>query len=371
MKSASIKYNYNVKSYIDNDYTILIIKFTDKCNMSCKYCYSPEVSQSIHDNIHQLLYKTIEDIYNLKNGYIILNILGGEVFLFKDELYQLIKQINLSNFRDKVDIRIQSNGTLILEEDIEILQKYKVGLGISLDGFNDFNNMHRVMNNDRSSLKKVLDIMLLLETKNFCYGLQFVMHKNNAKDITQILNEVSQRNIKNISCNLMIPNEITKDYVLGRNDAIQVYKDIITFEMEKPNIRFRERNIAIWTTQILNKMSTEDFACYSSFCKKGDKIFTISCDGNIYPCDWLMQDEYYIGNIKRNSITEIIGTNLDFKNEFCNDCEWVYSCNNFCKGKFVLEKKHIGEPLTCYVSASIKEYLLTLMRNDIDISVLL
>ena len=122
-----------------------VIICTSECNLLCKYCYEHtdiERSRCSLSNINDTFVKSLDKceeyvdmLTKTANRYgrttqIILH--GGEPLLIRlENLEKLFKRIKSNH---DVTIQIQTNGTLITQQTAELLNRYDVGVTISMDG---------------------------------------------------------------------------------------------------------------------------------------------------------------------------------------------------------------------------------------------
>lgn len=131
-----------------------LICCTLKCNMACQYCYEgngrnlyapnlAEINQKFEDAI-PLFIDLIDQLY-AHNQNTTTKVIwhGGEPMLIRP---QLMEQVMLDQLQKGHDIRweMQSNGTLVTDEHIRVFQKYKVSVGVSIDGLKKHHDKYRI-----------------------------------------------------------------------------------------------------------------------------------------------------------------------------------------------------------------------------------
>lgn len=149
----------------------VLIKVAGRCNINCKYCYVFNMGDTNWKNMPKLIaLDTVEAIglaikkqidEQEKELAVVLH--GGEPLLLgpdrlKHVLYTLRKYIPVSS-----TIAIQTNGTLITEEILDICSKYRTSLSVSLDGPQYINDRNRVGFDSESTFDKVLNGIKLLQ----------------------------------------------------------------------------------------------------------------------------------------------------------------------------------------------------------------
>lgn len=126
--------------------------FTNKCDMSCHYCYG-----MMNESLNNDVLKTFNALTKLTNA---INFAGGEVFLDIDTLHEMV-QLGL---KKSIQMSIISNGYQLLKHlddpKIYFILKHIDKLGISVDSFNETTN--------GSIGRKTLDLKSLIKVSNLC-----------------------------------------------------------------------------------------------------------------------------------------------------------------------------------------------------------
>src|SRR5687767_7362462 len=124
----------------------VVLKTVERCNINCTYCYffnkkdqsykshPPYISRETIDQVAEFLLKGSEDL-NFSN--ILLSIHGGEPLMQNLEDFDYMCGLITHVFKAKkvkVEYTIQTNAMLVNEHWIELFNKHKVHVGISIDG---------------------------------------------------------------------------------------------------------------------------------------------------------------------------------------------------------------------------------------------
>ncbi|MBF0510744.1 MAG: radical SAM protein [Candidatus Omnitrophica bacterium] len=115
------------------------IYVTERCNLHCDYCFFR------HKGLKDISLQAVNRFFSLfkyhqtEPSTLILS--GGEPFLAKDLLYQILEKAK--RFLKKTSLHIQTNGVLIDKKDIKYLKSLKVSLEFGIDGYFDVTTRHR------------------------------------------------------------------------------------------------------------------------------------------------------------------------------------------------------------------------------------
>lgn len=105
------------------------------------------------ETVLQLANRLAEHVESVKEGNILVVLHGGEPMLYPNLEYLLS---TLKNKVKRVEFAIQTNGTLFTSENLEILKKYQVRIGVSIDGPQSVHDKFRVTHTGEGSYNTVL-----------------------------------------------------------------------------------------------------------------------------------------------------------------------------------------------------------------------
>lgn len=154
-----------------------LIKIASRCNIQCDYCYMYQ-----HEDqswIHQPKFISVETIEkigerineycldaNLKEFEIIFH--GGEPLLYTPK--KIIEMVSIFKNKISQDIKlgfsIQTNGTLLTEENVRELFDNNISISVSLDGPKEYNDLHRVDINGNSTFDRAYNGLKILKETN-------------------------------------------------------------------------------------------------------------------------------------------------------------------------------------------------------------
>lgn len=167
----------------------VILKTVERCNINCTYCYyfnskdqsfklkKPYITDSMISSFIKFLKQGIKE-FNLTTLSIEFH--GGEPLLQnKSQFSSMCSEIKseLKQYKNlNVDFAMQTNAMLIDEEWIDLLKQHKVGIGISLDGNKQANDIYRVDKRGNGTFDRVVDKIKLCQSKKFGFGLLSVIN---------------------------------------------------------------------------------------------------------------------------------------------------------------------------------------------------
>lgn len=154
-----------------------IVKIATPCNINCNYCYEynlgdtswKQKSKIISLDTATMVAKRIAEHahqYSLENIFISLH--GGEPLLASpqhiDNLASIFKD-EVFRYGIKLDLTTQTNCTLINDDYIDVFKKHNILVGVSIDGNQAHNDLHRLDHLGKSTYLETVRGIELLRTK--------------------------------------------------------------------------------------------------------------------------------------------------------------------------------------------------------------
>lgn len=280
---------------------------TQYCNGECKYCFTNSVKlKKEYDN--ELSTDEIVGVLNnlIEIGIKKVSIGGGEPFL--KEIEKIIEKTN-----KEMSFSITSNGTILSENFLRQFKSNKnIKLTISLDSLsNEKSNLIRKNINVNKVIKNIRKICQDEETrKRLC--IRTTISKINYQDIYEIIDFCEENKIVNLKVNS------TNEFGRAKDNKTMIlpfkdFMDLLEKLVEYCNGKVKCVNVELPIEKYLKGITRK--------CLCGTASLYINWDGNVYPCAFT-EGELLIGNVKTNSIREIIDkvSRFSHENYFCEQC---------------------------------------------------
>ncbi len=120
------------------------------CNLDCLYCLLKEREDNLEKTkdtcIVPNIIRVIETLYKNYNEIKIIITDGGEPFLFRDKIIELIEEIDKVDIEKKISITITTNGTIYDPKLLKILSNHNANIVFSLEGHMDNNHIRKSKN---------------------------------------------------------------------------------------------------------------------------------------------------------------------------------------------------------------------------------
>lgn len=298
------------------------IHVSNTCNLKCSYCYASYGNYGTEECLMDISVASdiVEFIKRLKDIKYV-TFFGGEPFLAVDIIEYICRELEEKH----VEFLLQTNGTILNEKILEILQKYKIKITISLDGMKEINDYNRKFKSNRGTYDEIVKNIEIINKKlpNALQAIQGTLSKEffsyNKYEIINFLHKLTKAPIIKLECDINI-NTI--------NNKKKINEEIIIF----------------FETLIHQKYIIEGYpyhffrtflgGIYNEYlCSAGNSI-SITTKGEIFPCQFYFNDKsHYMGSIIKNKNIQIDRKSIeDIKKENCPRCqECIANCScEFC-----------------------------------------
>jgi len=308
----------------------IYLEITDECNLNCITCYRSNWTDTFFNmstEIFEKFLKQIEDCPDLKT--IVIGGIGEPLY-FKN-INNIIEKLK------KYEIILTTNGTILDKTLLNTLTSYVNKIVFSIDGVND--TFEKIRGFELDEVIKNINLINKKKNNSLKLAVQFVLSKDNEKEIFKIIDLCSSLNISEIIISNILPqskNDSEKilytkhdnKYLKNLFNKIRNYSFLKGLEIKLPNIEIKTERRC-------------DFI-------ENDALF-INSLGDIVPCYRLSHNgkeyvfgrekdvlKHSFGNILKKSIKEIYDSkeytnfkNTIFNNRYpsCIDCDLVDGCD--------------------------------------------
>ncbi|WP_440320910.1 anaerobic sulfatase maturase [Laedolimicola sp.] len=327
--------------------SVLIKPASGICNMKCDYCfYCDEAKKRITKSYGFMTERTLKNVIRKTmlhaDGMISYVFQGGEPTLrgleFFEKVIEYQKQYNKN--RVYVSNAIQTNGYALNEEWAKFFKENHFLVGFSLDGTKENHDLYRHNTEGEGTYDRILKSINLMDAYGVDYNILTVVTKDTAEHISEIYKEYQTRGWdyqQYIACLDPLGEERGKNpYALTPvqygSFLIELFQ--IWYEdwkkKKQPYIRQFDNYIGIL-------MGYQPESCDQ---RGSCGIQTVvEADGSVYPCDFYMLDEYYLGNLNEHRIEDIERMRKEIEfiersekvSEECRKCQYYRICRGGCQ----------------------------------------
>lgn len=325
----------------------LIKPASSDCNLRCSYCfYRAEASGRKAASFGIMSEETLERIVQkgleYADGVCGFIFQGGEPTLaglpFFRKAVELEKRYNSKHVR--IQNSLQTNGMLMDEAWARFLHDNHFLVGLSLDGPKDIHNLNRVDARKNGTFNAVMKAAGLLDRYGVEYNILAVVTACSSRFADRIYNFFRKNGFSYLQ---FIP--CLEPVGMGHGNCAFSLRpaDLARFLMrlfdrwysdfmrgDYVSIRYFDNLV-----RMLNGQSPE--AC--DMAGRCSCNCVIESDGSVYPCDFYALDEWKLGNIREDSVNELltcdkarafVETSEKLDNA-CRHCRWYPLCRGGCR----------------------------------------
>ena len=354
------------------------------CNLACKYCYYLE-KNNLYQNSHRHLMSdemleqfTREYIEAQTMPQVLFTWHGGEPLMRSIDFYKKALALQKKYAHGKqIDNVIQTNGTLLTDGWCEFFAKNHWLVGISIDGPQEYHDHYRVTPAGKPSWEKVMQGIQLLKKHRVEWNAMAVVNAYNAEhplefyhffrdngcqylQFTPIVERLTEhedgRTLASLADDREIPlADASVTPQQWGNFLCTIFDDWVRHDVGKMFVEIFDCTLANWMGVL------PGICAYSKECGHAG---VMEHNGDVYSCDHFVFPEYKLGNIREQSLIDMLygekqqafsrlkHTSLPRQ---CKECDMEFACHGECpKNRF--EKDKYGEPGLNYLCQGYYQY---------------
>ena len=354
------------------------------CNLACKYCYYLEKNNLYQNTPRHLMSDemleqfTREYIEAQTMPQVLFTWHGGEPLMRSIDFYKKALALQKKYAHGKqIDNVIQTNGTLLTDEWCEFFAKNHWLVGISIDGPQEYHDHYRVTPAEKPSWEKVMQGIQLLKKHRVEWNAMAVVNAYNAEhplefyhffrdngcqylQFTPIVERLTEhedgRTLASLADDREIPlADASVTPQQWGNFLCTIFDDWVRHDVGKTFVEIFDCTLANWMGVL------PGICAYSKECGHAG---VMEHNGDVYSCDHFVFPEYKLGNIREQSLIDMLygekqqafsrlkHTSLPRQ---CKECDMEFACHGECpKNRF--EKDKYGEPGLNYLCQGYYQY---------------
>lgn len=331
--------------------TFLVKPASDLCDLRCKYCFYADVSAAREVKSRGIMGGDTARIL-LERAFSAVEEGGNVTFMFQGGEPTLA---GLPFFRDFVSMEaqlcppgvtihhaIQTNGMTIRQDWVGFLRENRFLVGLSLDGCADLHDRNRVDAAGCGSYQRALEAFALLKNAGVETNLLCVLTAQVAKKPKRVYESLKSLGapVQFIPCldplearRGSMPWSLTPDYYGGFLCALF---DLWYADLEQG----RYVSIRFFDDLLRRLLGLPPSSC--AMAGSCGHYLVVEGDGALYPCDFYVLDDWYLGNIRENSVESAMSSEAAgrFLKEGtkrppeCASCRHFALCRGGCKRDF-------------------------------------
>lgn len=288
---------------------------SEACNLACNYCYysrcggRPGRIQRIDDDV---LEKFIKEYMALSNGVASFTWQGGEPMLAGLDFFKKVVELQAKYAPRNTMITnaIQTNGTLITEKWARFFKEYNFLVGVSIDGPRKINDKRRVTAAKTGSFQRIMKGIENLRKYQVDFNILTVVHEDNVhrpRELMEFYEREGFRFVQFIPGMDFRAQEAYKEpqYLITPKEygdfLCEVFDIWYNDGYPKMSIRFFDTMLNVY----LNRQA--DLCIHRKYCAN---TIVLEQNGDAYPCDFYIQDDYKLGNVGTDRLEDLLNSEI-------------------------------------------------------------
>jgi len=328
--------------------SFLIKPASSLCNLRCRYCfYADEAANRSQQSMGLMTEATVQTLLRESfaciepGGQINFMFQGGEPTVaglpfFEDFVHRARVQCPP---RVQLNFSLQTNGTLLNEDWARFLKNEGFLVGLSIDGFKDLHNAHRVDAEGGATWNRVTRALALLQKHKVAVNALCVVTAQCARSPEKVYNELKKLGftyIQFIACLDPVGQRGQQPFSLTPKAYGQFLCRVFDL-WYKDWEQGHYRSVRLFDDYIHILLGDNASTCAT--CGRCGAYFTVEGDGSVYPCDFFCMDEWKMGRLGENTLPQLAESEAarrftqqgQQKPDECAACRWKAVCNGGCQ----------------------------------------
>jgi len=331
----------------------LIKPASSLCNLRCKYCfYEDEAEKRACKSMGIMTQETVDTLLARAfaeaepGGAVSFAFQGGEPTAAGLDYFREFTRKAHALCPPGVTLcfAIQTNGTLLDEQWAQFFYDEHFLVGISVDGFKDLHDMHRVDAKGGGSWGSVMKGLRLLQRYNVETNALCVVTGRCARSPGKVYRELKKlgfRYMQFIACLDPIGRERGQEPYSLTPEAYGKFLCGV-FDLWYADWRAGQyHSVRLFDDYVHILLGDNASTCAT--CGACGAYFVVEGDGSVYPCDFFALDSWYMGKLEDASLSELAAGDkarkfLQWgveKPSECRQCRWGRVCNGGCKNDWI------------------------------------
>ncbi len=355
------------------------------CNLDCKYCYYLEKEKlyqnrkklEMSDELLEIFTKSYIEAQPVKE--VLFTWHGGETTLRDISFYRKALQLQKKYGRGRqIDNVLQTNGTLLSDEWCRFFKDNNFLIGISIDGPEHCHDVYRTNKGGRPTFKQVMRGIELLQKHQVEFNTLSVINDYNSQfplDVYRFFKEIGSQFMQFAPVVERVSDERADGLtLLPPNDKVD--GKLASWSVDPKKFgqfyikifdEWVRNDVGVYFVQMFDAMLANMVGAQPGVCIFAEKCghaVAMEFNGDVYACDHFVFPEYKLGNVRNQTIFEMmflekqLRFGSDKKDKLprqCQECEVLKFCHGECP-KNRIAKTADGEPGLNYLCAGFKAF---------------
>lgn len=357
------------------------------CNLACKYCYYLEKNNLYKDRQPDRRFILTDDllerfikmyIESQTTPQVMFCWHGGESLMRSVDFYRKAVELQKKYAGGRIiDNTIQTNGTMLNDEWCRFFKDNNWLVGVSVDGPQEFHDEYRKNKSGAPSFRKVMQGINLLKKHGVEWNGMAVVNDFNADyplDFYHFFKEIECKYIQFTPIvERIIPRRDGRYLASPMDEADVPLADFSVSPQQWGNFlctifdEWVRNDVGKYFIQIFDSTLANWVGEQPGLCTMGrtcGHAGVMEYNGDVYSCDHFVFPEYRLGNIRTETLVEMMYSDRQQKfgnDKFnrlpaqCRNCKYLFACNGECpKNRFAVTAD--GEPGLNYLCAGYRQF---------------
>lgn len=331
------------------------------CNLNCTYCFYLH-KDLLYPGSHFRMSEEVLERYirqlveSHRSNRVTVAWQGGEPTLMGLDFFQRAIEFQSRYQRPGMifENTMQTNGTLLNDEWCEFFRRHGFLVGISIDGPGELHDVNRVDKNGRPTFDRVMRGLRLLQKHGVEYNVLTGVNRQNGDHPTEVYRFFRDEAGAGWMQFIPVIEHLGPDGVfIHRKKAAVSERSVLPEQFGNFLITIFDE----WARRDIGRVFVQTFEAavrnWLGLPSSGMCVFDATCghgvalehNGDLYSCDHFVEPEHLLGNIRRNHMVELAGSDrqrkfgrdkLDMLPRRCRECEVRFACKGECpKNRFL------------------------------------
>ena len=336
-------------------FSLLIKLAGPDCNTACEYCfYSAKTNlfgSGSHRMTDEILRKMIGDYLSLELPVSSFAWQGGEPTLMGLDFYEEVINLQKKYSKDGqvVSNALQTNGILLDDKWCKFLNEYKFLIGISLDGPKKYHDYYRLDKAGHGTFDRVMAAVENCRKNKVEFNILVLLNNMNVEAPDELFNFFIAEKIRYLQFIPCVEKNLSSGKIADFSITSEQYGEFLCRIFDRW-LEYGPEKISI---RICDSML--NFIFYGrhtncTFNRKCDDYVVIEHNGDVFCCDFFVEDEYRLGNILEAPIERLFQSSK--KLQFAEDKSNIHSkcivCrhNAICRGGCLKDRVGVNNSFT-------------------------
>ncbi len=355
------------------------------CNLDCRYCYYLEKEKlyqnrkkmEMSDELLELFTKSYIEAQPVKE--VLFTWHGGETTLRDISFYKKAVQYQKKYGRGRqIDNALQTNGTRLTDDWCRFFKDNNFLIGISIDGPEHCHDVYRKNKGGRGTFSEVMKGIGLLQKHGVEFNTLSVINDYNVQfplDVYRFFREIGSQymqfspvverisDLRTDGLTFLPPDENVEGRLASwsvnpvdfGNFYIEIFDEWVRNDVGRYFVQLFDATLA-------NRVGAQPGVCI--FAEKCGHAVAMEFNGDVYACDHYVFPEYKLGNIRNQTIYEMVfqekqlqfgSDKKDMLPRQCMECDVLQFCHGECPKNRIVRTAG-GEPGLNYLCAGYKAF---------------